>query len=65
VRLSSIVLLLLLLTRCSTEPPVGDPIDLDRLRYFEPFTLKTIGGETKTLEDFLAQLTLVSFFFPT
>ena len=31
---------------------------------FKPFSLKTLGGEKKTLKDFLNKVTLVSFFFP-
>lgn len=50
---------------CSGKPPEGTPIDLEEMRNFEPFTLQTVDGETKHLNDFLGKATLVAFFFPT
>lgn len=50
---------------CTTTPPEGTPIDLDGLRNFKAFDLKTLSGESRKLDDYLARATLVSFFFPT
>ncbi len=48
-----------------TTPPEGTPIDLEAMREFKPFELRTLSGETRRLSDYLDRVTLVAFFFPT
>lgn len=50
---------------CTSRAPEGTPIDLEALRDFKAFELRTLSGETRRLTDYLDQVTLVSFFFPT
>jgi hypothetical protein len=50
---------------CTSTPPEGTPIDLEAMREFKPFELRTLGGETRRLDDYLDRVTLVAFFFPT
>jgi cytochrome oxidase Cu insertion factor (SCO1/SenC/PrrC family) len=64
-RLLLLTLLMLFPLACSGKAPEGTPIDLEEMRNFEPFTLQTVDGETKYLNDFLGKATLVAFFFPT
>lgn len=57
--------LLLLVSACSTAPPDGEPIDFEQTQTFKSFRLQDLDGEMRTLEDFLADATIVNFFFPT
>lgn len=50
---------------CSSEPPQGEPILFDTGKEFKPFELIDLEGQNRQLSEFLAQSTLVSFFFPT
>ena len=45
----------------TSAPIVGQPAVPDT---FQSFSLKTLDGKKKTLQDFSSKLTLVSFFFP-
>lgn len=58
-------LLLMLGSACTTEPPAGEPLDLEAINRFKPFRLLSLEGETITLDDVLDKVTLVAFFFPT
>ena len=50
---------------CSTEPPLGEPVQFDTGKDFEPFELLDLEGQNRKLSEFLNRSTLVSFFFPT
>jgi len=50
---------------CSSEVPPGEPIRFEAGRDFKPFELLDLEGQNRKLSEFLAQSTLVSFFFPT
>ncbi len=50
---------------CSSEPPTGEPIHFETGKAFTPFRLSDLEGNHRELSEFLAQSTLVSFFFPT
>jgi len=52
-------------TGCSSDSPAGEPIRFDTGKHLEPFELLDLEGRTRSLSDFLAESTLVSFFFPT
>lgn len=66
ISLTFILALTLPLPSCQTrsfEDGAGPGIEVGAS--FLPFDLKTLTGEVKTLSDFLSQVTLVTFCFPT